>query len=66
MTMKNMPEYKEGHVTLWREGAWIQVHMEDMAKIIEEDNKSTEAVTVETYTGDSDVAENSPELSAGA
>lgn len=40
--MEQMPEYKEGFITLWRNGAWVQVQMEDMPKIIEEDTNGTQ------------------------
>lgn len=40
--MEQMPEYKEGFVTLWRNGSWIQIPMTDMPKIIEEDSNGTQ------------------------
>lgn len=49
--MEKMPDFKEGHITLWRDGAWVQVPLADMPKIIEEDKIGTQ---------------NSSELSTGA
>lgn len=40
--MEQMPEVKEGHITLWRGGKWVQVPTTDMPKIIEEDNREPE------------------------
>ena len=40
--MEQMPEYKEGFITLWRNGSWIQVTQEEMQKIIEEDSRGTQ------------------------
>lgn len=37
--MDKMPEYKENHITLWRNGKWVQVNAQDMPSIIEEDNR---------------------------
>jgi len=42
MIVDKMPEYKENHVTLWRNGNWVQVNTQDMSKIIEEDNREPE------------------------
>lgn len=42
--MEKMPEFKEGHITLWREGTWVQIAAQDMPKIIEEDNREPEIV----------------------
>lgn len=49
--MDKMPQYKEGFITLWRDGKWVQVKESEMSKIIEEDNSGTQ---------------NSSELPAGA
>lgn len=38
MIVDKMPDYKENHITLWRDGKWVQVPTSDMPKIIEEDN----------------------------
>jgi hypothetical protein len=43
--MDKMPEQKDGYVTLWRGGNWVQVPLEDMPKIMEEDNRG---ITEET------------------
>lgn len=51
--MEQMPEYKDGQVTLWKDGKWVQVPM-------------SEAPVVEPYTGESDVVENSSDVPAGA
>lgn len=40
--MEQMPEYKEGFITLWRKGQWVQVPTEDMPKIIEEDTRGAQ------------------------
>lgn len=40
--MEQMPEYKEGYITLWRDGKFIQVSLSEMPKIIEEDNRGAE------------------------
>lgn len=40
--MEQMPEYKEGFITLWRNGSWVQIPMTDMPKIIEEDARGTQ------------------------
>ena len=40
--MDNMPERKDDHITLWRDGKWVQVHISEMPKIIEEDNRGAE------------------------
>ena len=40
--MDNMPEYKDNHITLWRDGKWVQVPASEMPKIIEEDNREPE------------------------
>ena len=40
--MEQMPEYKEGYITLWRNGKFVQVPLSDMPKIIEEDNREPE------------------------
>lgn len=40
--MEQMPEYKEGYITLWRNGTWVQVHLDEMPKIMEEDNRGAE------------------------
>ena len=40
--MDAMPEFKEGHVTLWREGKWVQLPLEEMAAIAEADNRQPE------------------------
>lgn len=39
--MDKMPEYKEGYITLWRDGKWVQVRLDEMPKIIEEDTRGT-------------------------
>lgn len=51
--MEKMPEYREGHVTLWKDGTWVQVPMSD-------------APVVEPYNGEPDVTENSVDVPAGA
>lgn len=51
--MEQMPDYKEGFVTLWKNGTWVQVPM-------------SEAPVVEPFTGEPDVVENSDNLPAGA
>lgn len=40
--MEQMPEYKEGFITIWRNGSWVQVPKEDISKIMEEDNRGTQ------------------------
>jgi len=37
--VEQMPEYKEGYITLWRDGKFVQVALENMPKIIEEDSR---------------------------
>lgn len=40
--MEKMPDFKQGFITLWRKGQWVQVPLTDMPKIIEEDNRGTQ------------------------
>ena len=40
--MDNMPDFKEGFITLWRNGKWVQIPTSDMPKIIEEDNRAVD------------------------
>ena len=53
MSLPPMPEYKENHMTLWREGKWVQVHMDEMPRIMEEDNKFFAIVGGENGTQES-------------
>lgn len=39
--MEKMPEQKDGHITLWRGGKWVQIPMSEMPKIVEEDKRGT-------------------------
>lgn len=43
--MEQMPEYREGYITLWREGKWISIPLSELPKIIEEDNRGIENST---------------------
>lgn len=40
--MEQMPDFKEGFITLWRGGKWVQIPTTDLPKIIEEDNREPE------------------------
>lgn len=55
-----MPEFKEGYMTLWRDGKWVQVSLEDMPKIMEEDNSGPD------LTGEIGGTQESSDVSTGA
>ena len=48
--MDKMPEHKENHITLWRDGKWVHVHLDEMPKIMEEDNRPPEPTGEEIGT----------------
>ena len=50
MALPPMPEYKENHITLWRNGTWVQVHLDELPKIIEKDNRQSELTGEEIGT----------------
>ena len=46
--MEKMPDYKEGHITIWRNGAWVQLTLEEMQKIVAEDEAKLKLRTTES------------------
>lgn len=56
--MEQMPEYKEGHITLWRDGKWVQLTLQEASGIIDSDTQNLQ--------GEEYGTQESSDMSAGA